>query len=76
MEGIGVRPFVYLVPLLLGGWYVFVTDASARSKIVVGVLLLLSFFWIFAVPVQWVWALLVQIGVGLYVAFYLTFKKR
>ena len=76
MESFGVRPFMYLIPLLLGAYYVFVTDASSRSKAIVGIVLLLSFLSIFAVPTYWIWALLTQIAVGLYVAFYLTFKRR
>jgi energy-converting hydrogenase Eha subunit G len=76
MEGITVRPFVSLIPLLLGGYYLFVSDASSRSKGVVGALLVLSFVLMFAVPTYWLWALLAQIGVGIYIAFYLTFKRQ
>ena len=76
MDGIGIRPFVYLIPLLLGAYYVFVTDASSRSKAAVGTILLVSLFAMFAVPAYWLLALLTQIAVGLYIAFYLTFKRR
>lgn len=76
MESIAVRSAVYLIPILLGTYYIFVTDASSRSKAVVGIVLVLSFSSIFAVPAYWIWAVLTQIAVGLYVAFYLTFKRR
>lgn len=76
METIGVRAFGYLIPILLGVYYVLVTDASSKSKAAVGIVLLMSFLSLFAVPTYWIWALLTQIVVGLYVAFYLTFRKR
>jgi hypothetical protein len=76
MEGIGVRPFVYLIPLLLGAYYVFVTDASSRSKALVGTILLVSFLAMYAVPTFWLLAVLTQVAVGLYIAFYLALKRR
>ena len=76
MDGIAVRPFVSSIPLLLGVYYLFVSDASSRSKSVVGALLVLSLVLMFAVPTYWLWALLTQIGVGIYIAFYLTFTRQ
>ena len=76
MEGIGVRPFAYLIPLLLGAYYVLVTDASSNSKVAVSVLLLVSVFALFAAPAYWIWAVLLQVLVGMHIAFHLTFKNR
>jgi len=62
MESIAeIRSYVYLIPLLLGVYYVLVTDASSRSKAAVGIVLLLSFSVIFAAPTYWLWAVLTQI---------------
>ena len=63
-------------PIFLGGYYIFVTDASLSSKLVVGSLLGLSLLVVFAVPTYWLWVLLLQIAVGIYIVFYLAWKKR
>lgn len=70
-----MRYVATLLPLLLGGYYVFITEATTRSKSVVAVLLCVSLTSMFAVPVYWVWALLLQICVGVYIAFYLALKR-
>ena len=71
-----MRYVATLLPLMLGGYYVFVTEATTRSKAIVAVLLLVSFASMFVVPVYWLWALLLQIGVGVYIAFYLAWKRQ
>ena len=71
-----MRYVATLLPLMLGGYYIFVTEATTRSKAIVAVLLLVSFASMFVVPVYWLWALLLQIGVGLYIAFYLVGKRQ
>jgi hypothetical protein len=76
MEGIPFRFAVPVLPILLGGYYVFVTDASSISKSIVTVLLVLSVATLFAMPSYWLGALLVQIAVGIYVAFYLVWKRQ
>jgi len=64
-----------LIPLFLGCYYVFVTDASLNSKLVVAVLLLVSLAVLFALPSYWLWVLLLQVAVGLYVGFFLAWKR-
>jgi O-antigen/teichoic acid export membrane protein len=76
MEGIPFRFAVPVLPILLGGYYVFVTDASSISKSFVTVLLVLSVAMLFATPSYWLWALLVQVAVGIFVAFYLAWKRQ
>ena len=71
-----MRYVATLLPLMLGGYYVFVTEATTRSKAIVAVLLLVSFTSMFVVPVYRPWALLLQIGVGVYIAFYLARKHQ
>ena len=71
-----MRYVATLLPLMLGGYYVFVTEATTRSKAIVAVLLLVSFTSMFIVPVYWLWALLLQIVVGVYIAFYLAWKRQ
>jgi hypothetical protein len=53
-----------------------VTDASSRSKALVGTILLVSFLAMYAVPTFWLLAVLTQVAVGLYIAFYLALKRR
>jgi O-antigen/teichoic acid export membrane protein len=76
MEGIPFRFAVPVLPILLGGYYVFVTDASSISKSFVTVLLVLSVAMLFAAPSYWLWALLMQVAVGIFVAFYLAWKRQ
>ena len=71
-----MRYVVTLLPLMLGGYYIFVMEATTRSKAIVAVLLLVSFTSMFIVPDYWLWALLLQIGVGVYVAFLLVWKRQ
>ena len=71
-----MRYVATLLPLMLGGYYVFVTEATTRSKAIVAVLLLVSFTSMFIVPVYWLWALLLQIVVGVYITFYLAWKRQ
>ena len=71
-----MRYVATLLPLMLGGYYVFVTEATTRSKAIVAVFLLVSFISMFTVPAYWLWSLLLQIGVGVYIAFYLVWKHQ
>ena len=71
-----MRYVATLLPLMLGGYYVFVTEATTRSKAIVAALLFVSFTSMFAVPVYWLWALLLQICVGVYITFYLALKRQ
>ena len=71
-----MRYVANLLPLLLGGYYVFATDATTRSKAIVAVLLFVSFTSVFLVPAYWLWALLLQIVIGIYVVFYLAWKRQ
>jgi hypothetical protein len=64
-----------LVPVILGGYYIFVTDASLTSKSVVGFLFAISLVVVFAAPIYWLWVLLLQVAVGVYIAFYLAWRK-
>ena len=70
-----MRTVSTLLPLLLGSYYVFVTEATTRSKTVVAALLCVSLTPMFAVPVYLHWALLLQISGGVYIAFYLSLKR-
>ena len=65
-----------LLPIFLGAYYIFVLDASSSSKSIVAVLLLLSLVMLLALPAYWLWALLLQIAVGIYIAFYLAWKRQ
>lgn len=71
-----MRYIATLLPLLLGGYYVFVSEATARSRAIVAILFLISFAMLLVVPVYWLWALLLQIAVGLYIVFYFSRKRR
>ena len=63
------------MPILLSGYFIFVTDASSSSKSVVAVLLVLSLATLFAVPAHWLWPLPLQVAVGIYVVFLLDVEK-
>lgn len=65
-----------LLPMLLGSYYVFVTDASSSSKSIVAIVLVLSVVALFAVPTYWLWVLLLQVAVGIYIVFYFARTRR
>ena len=62
-------PFVFLIAIALAIWFLFFSEASLRSKIIVGLLFALSFvlrFTRFAMA-----GFLLQIALGIFVAIYL-----
>ena len=65
-----------VLPMLLGGYYIFVTDASLSSKSIVAVLLVLSLIALFVVPAYWLWVLLLQVAIGIYIVFYLAWTRE
>lgn len=71
-----MRYVATLLPLMLGAYYVFVTEATTRSKAIVATLFIIAFTLMFAVPVYRQWALLLQLCVGVYMAFYLALKRE
>jgi len=65
-----------VLPMMLGGYYVFATDASSSSKLVLAGLLVLSLIALLAVPPIWLWVLLLQVAVGIYIVFYLAWTRE
>ena len=76
MEGIPLRFWVSVLPLLLVGYYLFVTDATVSSKTILAVLFGVSVILFFVHPAVWLWAILLQDALGIYIAFYLTLRKQ
>ena len=76
MEGIPLRFWVSVLPLLLVGYYLFVTDATVSSKTILAVLFGVSVVVVFVFPAVWLWAFLLQVAVGIYIAYYLTLRKQ
>ena len=65
-----------VLPMVLGCIYIFVTDASLLSKSVVAFLLVLPLIAFLAVPAIWLWVLLLQVAVGVYIVFYLARRRE
>ncbi len=65
-----------LIPIFLSGYYIFVTDASSRSKSIIAVLLVLSFVVLFSVLSYWLMVLLLQVAIGIYIIFYLAWTRK
>ena len=65
-----------LVAILLGAYYIFATDASSSSKTIVAALLAASLAALFVKPNYWLWVLLSHVAVGMYVIFYLAWKRQ
>jgi hypothetical protein len=65
-----------LIPIFLSGYYIFVTDASSRSKSIIVLLLVLSFVVLFVVPGYWLLVLLLQAAIGIYIIFYLAWTRK
>jgi len=61
---------------LLGAYYIFVTDASSSSKTIVAALLTASPVALFLKPNYWLWVLLLHVAVGIYIVFYLAWKRE
>lgn len=70
------RLWAAVIPILLAGYYVLLTDASSGSKSIVAVLLILSIVTLFVLPSYWLWALLVQVALGIYVVLYLAWNRE
>jgi len=77
MEIIPLKWFAVLsLPILLAAYYISVTSASPNSKIIVAVLFGLSFATFFLIPAYWLGGFLLQVAIGIYIAFYLIFEKQ
>jgi uncharacterized membrane protein len=68
--------WIALLPLLLGCYYIFVTEATTSSKSIIAAVLVLSLIILLAVPSYWLWILLLQTAVGIYVVFYLAWNRH
>jgi len=64
----------FLAISLLGAYYIFATDASSSSKTIVVALLAASVVALFVKPNYWLWVLLSQVAVGIYIVFYRVWK--
>ncbi len=76
MDGVPFEFLVPIAPLLVGSYYVFVADASTRSKAIVALVLVLSLATVLVVPAYWLGCLLLQTAVGIYVVLYLAWTRQ
>ncbi len=69
VEGFPLKTYLIL-PLLLVGYHIFLTDASPRSKVTIAGLFVLSLAALVVVPRYWLGVLIWQVAVGVYIVFY------
>lgn len=64
------------IPIALSIYYVLATDASRKSKLIIAFLLVFTLVVLVMIPVYWLWVLLFQVVVGIYVAICIIWDQR